>query len=132
MRLALFSLASIALSFAGPALADNVGKFNLVNSGCDIKGLTSILGYSANIYSYPFTESFYTDSSYYQSEYMGNAAPIATVPILSNPGFRSINGSTTTAVAELYDIPNIPITNFALDLNGYFHGTYYKQTKIVV
>lgn len=124
MRPSLPSLTALALSFAGSALADFQGKLNQANPGCNIKGVQSVQGYSANFYDYPYGNSIFTDSNFYQGQYMGNADPIATVAVVPNPDFASNADFHTTAFAELYGVPNIPITNFALDLNGHFYGTY--------
>ena len=124
MHTSLSSLTVLALSFAGSALADFQGKLNQANPGCNFKGVQSVQGYSANFYNYPYGNSIFTDSDFYRGQYMGNANPIATVAVVPNPDFTSNANFDTTAFAELYGVPNIPITNFALDLNGYFHGTY--------
>ena len=120
MRFSTFSLASLAISWSSTVLADFQGKLNSANQGCSISGIQSVNGYSANIYSYTLSDLAYTNTNYYNGNYK-NPGLVTTVPIVENPNFARNEGFATAASGELFGA-EIPITNFALELTGYFYG----------
>lgn len=123
MRLGVFSLLSLALSYTKSANADFQGKVETANVGCSITGLESVNGFSANIYSYTFSDvSDYTNTAFYNGDY-STAGLVTTVSLVDEPNFNNNQGYATETSGSLYGV-EIPITNFALELTGYFYGMY--------
>ena len=129
MRFSTFSLASLALSWSSSVLADFQGRLSSANHGCSISGIQSVNGYSAKFYSYTYSDLTYTDTNYYNGAYT-KPGLITTVANVPSANFVANDGYATTASGELFGA-EIPITNFALELTGYFYGTYSSFLKFV-
>lgn len=121
MKFTPLSLLVSALSCAGTALADFQGKLIAQNEGCDIKNIKSVNGFSANIYSYTYSDmSDYSNTAYFQNGFT-QAGLITTIANVPDAQFDNNQGFEVSTTGELWGV-NIPITNFALDLSGYFYG----------
>lgn len=118
----IFSLTSLFLLLLSPTKADFEGKLITSNQGCSISGISSVNGFSANIYSYSYSDlSDYSNTAYFNGGY--NSDLITTVSLVADPNFNSNNGYSTTATDLLWGA-EVPITNFAAELTGYFYGMY--------
>ena len=125
MKFTPLSLLVSALSCAGTALADFQGKLIAQNEGCDIKNIKSVNGFSANIYSYTYSDmSDYSNTAYFQNGFT-QAGLITTIANVPDAQFDNNQGFEVSTTGELWGV-NIPITNFALDLSGYFYGMCHQ------
>lgn len=117
-----FSLLSLFLAFANFASADFDGILKTTNIGCNIPNFNPAHGLSANIYSYAFNDlSDYQNTAFFNGGYASNL--ITTIPTVLDPNYVQTNGYAGQASSLLYGV-QVPITNFAMELTGYFLGMY--------
>lgn len=115
MLLNIFSnLLLLSLSNIFTVNANLEDKFITSIQGCSFENLNTLPGYSADIYSYKWSESFpYYQTSFSNDQYESDL--ITTFPVVSNPNFFQDKN---------YESLNIefPTTNFITQLSGYFFG----------
>lgn len=116
MWVLLMNLASMANALGSQ------GKVETSNIGCDISGLQSTKGYSANVYTYPLDNTqYYSQTDYYLSSY-AMSAPITTGILSSGQFLQTVNANDveTGTIGSLV----FPVSNFAMELTGYFYGKF--------
>lgn len=95
--------------------------------GCDISGMSSTAGYQANIYSYKAGDTAdFSRTDYYLSSYAAGG-PI-TSGFVADPQFISTNNALgdTKTIGSL----EVPISNFAMELTGYFYGMLHFSAEL--
>lgn len=115
------SFIALAASFAALALADYQGKLELDNGGCSIGADDTVIGFSANFYSYPYGASSYTDTNYYNGGSYATAGFIGSADLVPNPNFSQLNNFPSEHFSSLNGV-DVPVTNFVMELFGYFKG----------
>ncbi|KAG0670745.1 hypothetical protein C6P42_003809, partial [Pichia californica] len=114
----------ISLGLITPAVADFEGKLANSNVGCAISGVTMTNGFSANIYAYPFSDmSDYSNTAYFNGDYATSL--LTTVANVADPNFVNNQGYASSTTSNLWGV-DLPITNFAAQLTGYFYDGIYN------
>lgn len=119
-----FSILTFVLTFSSFARADFDGQLQTTNIGCNIPNLNPVHGFTANIYSYAYNDlSDYTNTAFFNGGY--SSSLITTVANVVDPNFINTAGYPGPTTSKLYGV-DVPITNFAMELSGYFYGMYFS------
>lgn len=111
----------LSFTYIGLTNADVVGVVNLGATGCLFGSLASTPGFNARFYTYKYFDySDISQTDYYGTSYL-TTTPVNSTFGITDPQFIFGNTANVPGSGSLYGV-DVLITNFLLELTGYFLG----------
>lgn len=117
-------LVYLTVTLLGQAKADFIGGINLDATGCLFGNLQSTPGFNARFYAYSvFDSADLSHSQYYANSYL-TGYPTTSASGITNPVISNSVPFTWKTHKGLVYGATVKITNFLLELTGYFLGKH--------